>query len=147
MHGADGAPPVRGHPAGVGRPIAQNHAGALHKKGLVPAGNSDTPPIFSVRNTRPKKKELDCGGCRWGAKRAIRYLRAALTSHARNRITHHEPVIAWDLRKHHKKMVELTRWLSPAAAAWCRENDRFEQVYPAERVLIANIPKDAAPSS
>jgi hypothetical protein len=44
-------------------------------------------------------------------------------------------------------MVELTRWLSPAAAAWCRENDRFEQVYPAERVLIANIPKDAAPSS
>jgi hypothetical protein len=48
----------------------------------------------------------------------------------------------WDLRKHHKKMVELTKWLSPAAAAWCRENDRFEQVYPAERILLANMPED-----
>jgi hypothetical protein len=65
----------------------------------------------------------------------------------RNRIAHHEPILAWDLQKHHKKMVELTRWLSPAAAAWCRENDRFEQVYPAERILLANIREDAAPNS
>jgi Abi-like protein len=65
----------------------------------------------------------------------------------RNRIAHHEPIIMWDLRKHHKKMVELTRWLSPAAGAWCRENDRFEQVYPAERISLANIPEDATPSS
>jgi hypothetical protein len=140
MHGADGALPVRGRPAGVGRPIAQNHAGALHKKGLVPAGNSDTPPIFSVRNTRPKK--------------GTRLLGLPMGRKARDPIppwSPHEPcpqpyhppwpIIAWDLRKHHKRMVELTRWLSPAAAAWCRENDRFEQVYPAERVLIANIPK------
>jgi hypothetical protein len=48
----------------------------------------------------------------------------------------------WDLPKHHKKMIELTRWLSPAAAAWCRENDRFERVYPGERILLANIPED-----
>jgi hypothetical protein len=60
----------------------------------------------------------------------------------RNRIAHHEAIIMWDLRKHHKKMVELTRWLSPAAAAWCRENDRFEQVYPAERISLANMPED-----
>jgi hypothetical protein len=53
----------------------------------------------------------------------------------------------WHLRKHHKKMVELTRWLSPAAAAWCRKNDRFEQVYPTDRILLANIPEDAAASS
>ncbi len=65
----------------------------------------------------------------------------------RNRIAHHEPIIMWDLRKHHKKMVELTRWLSPAAAAWCRENDRFEEVYPAERVSLASIPEDAASGS
>jgi hypothetical protein len=42
-------------------------------------------------------------------------------------------------------MVELTRWLSPAAAAWCRENDRFEHVYPAERILLARIREDAPP--
>ena len=63
----------------------------------------------------------------------------------RNRIAHHEPIIAWDLPEIHKKMVELTRWLSPAAAAWCRENDRFEHVYPAERILLARIREDAPP--
>jgi hypothetical protein len=65
----------------------------------------------------------------------------------RNRVAHHEPIITWDLRKHHRKMVELIRWLSPAAAAWCRENDRFEQVYPAERISIGNAADPVAPSS
>jgi hypothetical protein len=65
----------------------------------------------------------------------------------RNRIAHHEPIITWDLPGIHKRMVELTRWLSPAAAAWCRENDRFDQVYPAERILLTRIPEDAASSS
>jgi hypothetical protein len=65
----------------------------------------------------------------------------------RNRIAHHEPIITWDLPGIHKRMVELTRWLSPAAAAWCRENDRFDQIYPAERILLARIREDAAPSS
>lgn len=65
----------------------------------------------------------------------------------RNRIAHHEPIIMWDLRKHHKKMIELTRWLSPAAATWCRENDRFEEVYPAGRISLANIPEDATSGS
>ena len=65
----------------------------------------------------------------------------------RNRIAHHEPIIMWDLRKHHKRMVELTRWLSPAAAAWCSQNDRFEQVYQANRISLANIPEDVASSS
>lgn len=65
----------------------------------------------------------------------------------RNRIAHHEPIITWDLPGIHKRMVELTRWLSPAAAAWCRENDRFDEVYPAERILLARIREDAAPSS
>jgi Abi-like protein len=34
----------------------------------------------------------------------------------RNRIAHHEPIIAWDLPKHHGKIIELTGWLSPSAA-------------------------------
>jgi hypothetical protein len=33
-------------------------------------------------------------------------------------------------------MVEMTRWRS-SAAAWCRENDRFERVYPVERIVLA----------
>ena len=41
------------------------------------------------------------------------------------------------LRKHHGKMVEMTRWRSSAGAAWCRENDRFERVYPVERIVLA----------
>ncbi|WP_295844958.1 hypothetical protein [Tardiphaga sp.] len=59
----------------------------------------------------------------------------------RNRIAHHEPIIAWNLAKHHGKMVELTEWLSPAAAAWCRQHDRFDQVYPKDRISLAVIPK------
>ena len=34
-------------------------------------------------------------------------------------------------------MVEMTRLLSSAAAARCRENDRFERVYPVERIVLA----------
>lgn len=56
----------------------------------------------------------------------------------RNRIAHHEPILAWNLAKHHNKMVELTGWLSPSAAAWCRTHSRFQEVHPAERVLLAD---------
>jgi hypothetical protein len=35
----------------------------------------------------------------------------------RNRVAHHEPIIYWSLRKHHDRIVELTEWLAPAAAA------------------------------
>jgi len=34
----------------------------------------------------------------------------------RNRIAHHEPILGWDLPKHHDAM--LRGWLSPHAAAW-----------------------------
>ena len=54
----------------------------------------------------------------------------------RNRIAHHEPILAWDLRKHHEGMLRITGWLSPAAAAWCRTLDRFDQVHPAERISL-----------
>ncbi|MEA2887570.1 MAG: hypothetical protein QOD11_1930 [Bradyrhizobium sp.] len=55
----------------------------------------------------------------------------------RNRIAHHEPIIMWDIAKHHTNMIDLTEWVVPAAAAWCRSIDRFCQVYPSERIQLA----------
>jgi hypothetical protein len=55
----------------------------------------------------------------------------------RNRVAHHEPVLHWDLRKHHRSLREMTRWLSPAAFAWSAALDRFEQIYPVESVILA----------
>ncbi len=54
----------------------------------------------------------------------------------RNRIAHHEPILAWDLPKHHAAMLRITGWLSPAAAVWCRSLDRFDQVHPCERIAL-----------
>jgi hypothetical protein len=54
----------------------------------------------------------------------------------RNRIAHHEPILAWDLPKHHNAMLRITGWLSPAAAAWCHTLDRFDQVYPPEKIEL-----------
>lgn len=55
----------------------------------------------------------------------------------RNRIAHHEPILHWDLRKHHRALRELTGWLSPPAFAWSAALDRFDQVYPPEGVILA----------
>lgn len=49
----------------------------------------------------------------------------------RNRVAHHEPILHWDLRKHHRAMLEVTGWLSPPSAAWSASIDRFPSVYPA----------------
>ena len=54
----------------------------------------------------------------------------------RNRIAHHEPIIGWNLPKNHRQIQELIEWLSPSAAKWCSENDRFPQVYPAEGITL-----------
>jgi hypothetical protein len=54
----------------------------------------------------------------------------------RNRIAHHEPILHWDLRRHHRAVRELTSWLSPPAYDWSQPLDRFDQVYPAERVVL-----------
>lgn len=54
----------------------------------------------------------------------------------RNRIAHHEPILEWDLPRHHGKIVELTGWLSPAAAQWCAANSRFPEVYPSEPIAL-----------
>ena len=56
----------------------------------------------------------------------------------RNRVAHHEPIIGWDLPKHHSSILQLTAWLSPAAADWCRACSRFDEVYPAEGIRLVN---------
>ena len=55
----------------------------------------------------------------------------------RNRVAHHEPVVHWNLPKHHGNIVRITRWLSPAAAAWCDRHSRFGAVYPAGGIVLA----------
>ena len=50
----------------------------------------------------------------------------------RNRVAHHEPILSWDLSRHHDAMLQVTGWLSPPAATWCQTLDRFEAVYPSE---------------
>ena len=54
----------------------------------------------------------------------------------RNRIAHHEPIIDWNLPKHHGKIIELTGWLSPAAEEWCAAHSRFLAVYPSEGITL-----------
>jgi hypothetical protein len=56
----------------------------------------------------------------------------------RNRIAHHEPVLAWNLPQHHEAMLRLTGWLSPRAAIWCLALDRFTAVYPPARIDLLN---------
>ena len=54
----------------------------------------------------------------------------------RNRIAHHEPILAWNLGAHHAAMVRITFWLSASAAFWCEGLDRFRQTYPSERLRL-----------
>jgi hypothetical protein len=55
----------------------------------------------------------------------------------RNRIAHHEPILHWDLPKHHDLMVEIATWLSPATARWCADIDRFAEVFPEDGYVLA----------
>jgi len=61
----------------------------------------------------------------------------------RNRVAHHEPILGWNLQKHHEAILRIIEWLSPAAAAWCRTLDRFDQVHPAGRITL-QAPKNEA---
>ena len=54
----------------------------------------------------------------------------------RNRIAHHEPIIAEDLPNLYRKMIELTGWLCPSAAEWCAAHSRFLEVYPFEPIVL-----------
>lgn len=54
----------------------------------------------------------------------------------RNRIAHHEPVLHWDLTKHYATILQLTHWLSPVAAQWCRDISRFPGLHPAAGIVL-----------
>jgi len=54
----------------------------------------------------------------------------------RNRIAHHEPILYWNLPKHYSVILKMTEWLSPVAAAWCRDCSRFEALYPEQGVEL-----------
>ena len=56
--------------------------------------------------------------------------------HLRNRVAHHEPILQWDLGKRYADILQLTGWLSPAAASWCESHSRFREVWPAERIAL-----------
>lgn len=60
----------------------------------------------------------------------------------RNRVAHHEPIVPWNLRKHHAAIVQVTGWLSPAAAAWTRGRSRFLDVHPPERIALVREGKE-----
>lgn len=62
----------------------------------------------------------------------------------RNRIAHHEPIIYWDLPKHYQAILELTSWLSPAAAAWCQKHSHFDVAYPDEGIALSRQPNASA---
>ena len=59
----------------------------------------------------------------------------------RNRVAHHEPVLYWDLPRHHGAILHLIAWLSPAAAEFCAEQDRFPAIYP-EGGIVLVIPAE-----
>ncbi len=54
----------------------------------------------------------------------------------RNRIAHYEPIIHWDLIKHHDEIIRLTGYLSPAAAQWVAMHSRFPAVHPRGRISL-----------
>lgn len=54
----------------------------------------------------------------------------------RNRIAHHEPILQWDLPRHHGNIVKLTGWLSPPAAEGCKAHSRFPEVHPREPIIL-----------
>lgn len=58
----------------------------------------------------------------------------------RNRIAHHEPILYWNLRKHYDAIMQMTGWLSPVAADWCRACSRFDALYPEHGVTLLMPP-------
>jgi hypothetical protein len=62
----------------------------------------------------------------------------------RNRIAHHEPILYWDLAKHHRNIFTLTDWLMPVAAEWAKAESTFETFYDEEFSNLMLKPADRA---
>lgn len=55
----------------------------------------------------------------------------------RNRIAHHEPILHFNLPRHHSDIRVIIGWLSPEAELWCGQNDRFPALYAANTYRLA----------
>jgi len=55
----------------------------------------------------------------------------------RNRIAHHEPILHFNLPRHHADIRQIIGWLSPEAEQWCAECDRFPALYQASTYQLA----------
>ncbi len=53
--------------------------------------------------------------------------------------------VTWNLPKQYRNIALLTKWLSPAAAAWCVTHCRFDGIYPAEGIDLSRA--DRAPEA
>jgi hypothetical protein len=53
-----------------------------------------------------------------GVTRQVVHDRAETIRKLRNRIAHHEPLLAFDLLGSYNRAVAIVRWISPAKAAW-----------------------------
>lgn len=64
----------------------------------------------------------------------------------RNRVAHHEPILQWNLPRHYANIMQITRWLSPAAADWCKRYSRFPEIHPSERIALAKARRSPGPT-
>lgn len=76
---------------------------ALHRIVLLPNGKS--PPRKSLAGPLTEIRKL------------------------RNRIAHHEPIVHYNLPRHHGNIRQIIGWLSPEAEQWCAGCDRFPALY------------------
>lgn len=60
----------------------------------------------------------------------------------RNRIAHHEPILYYDLPKHHKNILALTNWLMPVSAEWCEAQSSFAQTYDEDLARLMKNPNN-----
>ena len=42
----------------------------------------------------------------------------------RNRIAHHEPIFARNLREDHERILDITGWISPVTRAWIEHHNQ-----------------------
>lgn len=54
----------------------------------------------------------------------------------RNRIAHHEPVLARDLAEDYRIILEVVGWICPDTSAWIAETSRFPSAHDAYRLLF-----------
>ena len=62
--------------------------------------------------------------------------------HLRNRVAHHEPILYFNLPKHHANIITLVRWLCPTSADWAEATSTFHEAYDEALARTLLAPKD-----